>query len=122
MLLASITPQVSASDMDVGYAFVLPADNNAVVSTACQAVASSPEYVIPIEIRDTGSILMELRAEIPGLRAEELVLNSTPPPSGCLYDILTNFQTHSFARLTDKATSNKGNARLVSTSNGGPGY
>lgn len=123
ILFASITPQVNASDRDVGYAFVLPVDNNAVVSTACQAVSNSPGYVINrIAILDTGERPMELRAQSPGLRADEINLSSAPPPCGCFYDIFYNYKTHSFTRLDDLAPSGKGNVRIVSTSNGGSGY
>jgi hypothetical protein len=117
-----ITPQVSGIDKDVGYSIFLPADHNAVVSTDCQEGVISQEYVSIKEIRDTGSRVAELRVQTPGLRAEELIISSAPPPGGYICDMLTNYQTQESTRLINELNRQTPFIQTASTSNGGAGY
>lgn len=112
--LIFVAPQVNASDRDVGYSFVLSADNAAVVAVDCQAVMNfSSAYVKPIELRDPGDMCSE---------AEGMFNMPAAPLSGYLFDILINYKRQDYTRLASQYIRNVFNPEVMSTSNGGAGY
>jgi hypothetical protein len=109
-----ITPRVSGIDKDVGFSFISSVDHNAIVPVLCQAdMTFSAEHVIMIAVRDPGDMHRE---------ADRIINMQTAPPSGYLYDILTNYHTNDYTRLNDILTRHIPYIEVVSTSNGGPGY
>jgi hypothetical protein len=109
-----ITPRVCGIDKDVGFSFVSSVDHNAIVPVLCQADMNfSAEHVFMIAVRDPGDMHSE---------ADRIINMQTAPPSGYLYDILTNYKTFDYTRIKDRFTGYIPYIEVVSTSNGGAGY
>lgn len=121
--LIFITPQVNASDRDIGYSFVLPIDNAAVVAVNQAVMNVSYGYVTTVELRDPGDMRLEHfgYAQCQGLEAKSPVI-ITALSNGDLTGICSCFRDNYGTRSKDSFTRYINYFRIISTSNGGAGY
>jgi hypothetical protein len=121
--LIFVTPQVKASDRDVGLSYVLPADNATPVAIDCQACINfSFEYVTPVELRDPGDMRMQLSVQSTGLRAKSPDISMLALTEGDLTELRSDFRDQHGTRLMLNINRCNPTKLVISTSNGGAGY
>lgn len=108
--LVFITPQVYASDRDVGYEFNLPVDNAAIVAID-QVNMVSQNYVRSVELRDPGDML--------GAKSPYI---SVALINGDISQLHFKMRDKHGTRINDNFNLCQNYSMLVSTSNGGAGY